>query len=93
MVLVKPSRKSKCYVSADALEPDSSTRSRAESIFSMNVLGTRLYFFPTLEQRAEIAIFICKQFAQLLAIPLANSQVPDSLTTKIKTVKISETCI
>ena len=61
--------------------------------FFLRTSWVRGYFFPTLEQRAEIAIFICKQFAQLLAIPLANSQVPDSLTTKIKTVKISETCI
>ena len=43
--------------------------------------------------RAETAISLCRQlqtFTQLLALPLANPQVPDLPTAKIKTTKIFE---
>ena len=56
--------------------------------------GYEANFLATPEQRAGIAISIGKQFqtfAQLLAILLANQQVQDSPTTKIKTAKFSET--
>ena len=33
-----------------------------KELFLTNVLGMRLLFFATLEQRAEIAISLCKQF-------------------------------
>ena len=49
-------------------------------------------FLATLEQKAEIAISLCKQsvltFAQLLAVLLANLHVQDSLTTKISETRI-----
>ena len=55
---------------------------------------TRLLFSPHCTQRVKIAISLCKQFAQLLAVLLANLRVPDSLTMEInKTGKVSETGI
>ena len=53
-----------------------------------------IQFLTILKQRAEIAATLCRQFwtfVQLLVVQLANAQVPDLLTMKIKTVKISKT--
>ena len=67
-----------------------------ESFYKHPNPGYEATFLITLEQRDEIAISLCRQFwtfAQLLAVPLANLWVSDSLTMKIETVKISETRI
>ena len=82
MAVLKPSRKSKCYVSTD-------TRTRqwykAES-GSNHFYKYKATFLATMEQRAEIAISLYKQFyafAQHLGILLANSWIPVSPTRKI----------
>ena len=50
-------------------------------------LGYKASFLPILEQRVEIAISLCRPFAQLLTIQLANMCVPDSLTKTPKILK------
>ena len=76
---------------------DSGSRLRVKATISMNVVGMRLISLPHWNKElAGIAISISKQFqtfAQLLAILLANLQVQNSPTTKIKTAKFSETRI
>ena len=68
-------------------ELDGCARPIAEAIISMNILGTRLYihfFFTILERRADLSVYT---ITQLLAAQLANTQVPDSPTVKIKELR------
>ena len=67
-------------------------RPRAEAI-STNVFGTRLLFSPHWNKELRLPSRPFQRFVQLLAVPLANPRVPDSLTAKIKIARFSETRI
>ena len=80
--MLKPSRKSKCYISTDAWTRQ---RHKAESGID-RFYKYKATFLATMEQRAEIAISLYKQFytfAQLLGVLLANPRIPVSPTRKI----------
>ena len=79
-VSLKPSRKSKCYVSTDA---QTGQRSKAESRSNhfYKRPGYEATFLPTAEQRADIAISISvnnsRHSFSFIAVLLANLWVPD----------------
>ena len=97
LMAIKTYRKLKCYVSTDGWNGQwHKAKSRRICFYKHPNPRYEATFLITLEQRDEIAISLCRQFwtfAQLLAVPLANLWVSDSLTMKIETVKISETRI
>ena len=68
---------------------------KAKSVVSVNILGTRLLSSPhwSKELRLPSLFVTVVDIHSVLAVPLANPRVLNSPTTKIKTVKISETHI
>ena len=82
------SRKSKCYVSTDTWTR-CSTRPRVEAIVTTNVLGMRVLSLPHWNKELKLPslLLVILDVRSVLAVVLANSQVPDSPTTKIKISK------